>query len=177
MSIPPNAPISLPKFGGITVHVPDYYVLPGKKPKQFKLVSGLTPSRKQITTRQGHKAIKVMSNERNELYLEEKDYGNPRIEYSMFSPKDQKILQKYFASELPGPKKAHIEPPNSPTSTITHASFDEETDTLLPSGKRKYNVRKSYEEVKADQKQERNTMASEDSRRIARMARIASKKK
>ena len=116
-----------------------------------------------------------MSNERNELYLEEKDYGNPRIEFSMFSPKDQKILQKYFAP--PGPKQAHVEPPNSPTSTITHASFDEETDTLLPSGKRKYNVRKSYEEQKADQKKERNTMASEDSRRIARLARIASKKK
>ena len=47
---------------------------------------------------------------------------------------------------------------------------------MLPSGKRKYGVRKSYEVEKAEQKEERNVMASQDTRRIARMARIASKK-
>ena len=71
MSIPSKTPITLPLFGSVTLHTPDYYVLPGKKPKQFKLVRGLTPSGKAITTRQGNKAIKIKSNERNELYLEE----------------------------------------------------------------------------------------------------------
>ena len=66
MSIPSNTPITLPLFEKITVHIPDYYVLPGKKPRQFKLVRGLTPSGRAITTRQGNKAIKIKSNERNE---------------------------------------------------------------------------------------------------------------
>lgn len=96
MSIPQNTPITLPLFGAVTVNMPDYYVLPGKKPNQFKLVQGLTPSGKTITTRQGHKAIKIKSNEKNELYLEEKDFGNPKIEYGMFSKADQKKLNKYF---------------------------------------------------------------------------------
>lgn len=96
MSIPSKTPITLPLFGSVTVNMPDYYVLPSKKPNQFKLVNGLTPSGKTITTRQGHKAIKIKQNEKNELYLEEKDFGNPRIEYGMFSKADQKRLNKYF---------------------------------------------------------------------------------
>ena len=101
MAIPSKTPITLPLFGAVTAHVPDYYVLPGKKTKQFKLVREITPTGKAITTRHGHKAIKIKSNERNELYLEEKDFNNPRIEYGMFSPRDQKILKKYFAPEPP----------------------------------------------------------------------------
>ena len=147
MSIPSNTPITLPLFESVTLHTPDYFVLPGKKLKQFKLVRGLTPSGRAFTTRQGHKAIKIKKNERNELYLEEKDFNNPRIEYGMFSPKDQKILKKYFASEPP--KKAYIAPPSDGSvSTISHNSF------------------KTPEEEKADQKKERDTMASEDSRTI-----------
>ena len=100
MPIPSDTPITLPLFEKVTVHIPDFFVLPGKKQKQFKLVRGLTPSGRQITTRQGYKAIKIKSNERNELYLEEPSYNNPRIEYGMFSARDKKILQKYFAHQL-----------------------------------------------------------------------------
>ena len=118
MSIPSKTPITLPLFGAVTAHVPDYYVLPGKKLKQFKLVRGLTPSGKAITTRQGHKAIKIKSNERNELYLEEESFGNPQIEYGMFSPKDQKILKKYFAPEPPPP------PPQDDQSVVSSIMSD-----------------------------------------------------
>ena len=160
MSIPANMPITLPLFESVILHTPDYFVLPGKKQNQFKLVRGLTPSGRNITTRQGHKAIKIKKNERNELYLEERDFNNPRIEYGMFSPKDQKILKKYFAHRSasppplpppppPPPKKAYIAPPSDGSvSTISHKSF------------------KTPEEEKADQKKERETMASEDSRTI-----------
>jgi hypothetical protein len=96
MSIPLNTPITLPLFERVLLNVPDYFVLPSKKQGQFKLVKGLTPSGKNFTTRQGHKAVKIKSNEKNELYLEEPNYNNPRIEYGMFSPKDQTILKKYF---------------------------------------------------------------------------------
>ena len=63
MAIPSKTPITLPLFGAVTAHVPDYYVLPGKKPKQIKLVRGLTLTGKAITTRHGHKAIKIRKNE------------------------------------------------------------------------------------------------------------------
>lgn len=192
MSIPANTPITLPLFESVTLHIPDYYVLPGKKQGQFKLVQGLTPSGKTITTRQGHKAIKVKSNEKNELYLEEKDFGNPRIEYGMFSPKDQQILRKYFANESPKPKQFESSTPSnykigdvggggprleSPSvSTIsTDRTMDIGTDVILPSGKKKYKVYKTREREKSEQKTERNAMAGEDSRRIRRMALMADK--
>ena len=120
MAIPSNTPITLPLFGAVTAHVPDYYVLPGKRQNQFKLVRGLTPSGKAFTTRQGHKAVKIRKNERNELYLEESSYNNPRIEYGMFSPKDQKILQKYFAHEPPPPPP----PPQDDQSVVSSIMSD-----------------------------------------------------
>ena len=90
----------------------------------------------------------------------------------MFSPKDQKILKKYFAPEPP--KKAYVAPPSDGSvSTMSHKSFNIVTDDILPSGKKKYNVYKTPEEEKADQKKERETMASEDSRRISRLARLS----
>ena len=122
MSIPSKTPITLPLFGAVTAHVPDYYVLPGKKPGQFKLVRGLTPTGKAITTRQGNKAIKIKSNERNELYLEEPNYNNPQIEYGMFSPKDQKILKKYFAPEPPPPPPPP--PPQDDQSVVSSIMSD-----------------------------------------------------
>ena len=98
MSIPSKTPITLPLFEQVSVNIPDYFVLPGKKQGQFKLVKGLTPSGKNFTTREGHKSVKIKQNEKNELYLEEKDFDNPRIEYGMFSKADQKRLNKYFKS-------------------------------------------------------------------------------
>jgi len=194
MSIPPNTPITFPLFEAVTLHIPDYYVLPGKKAKQFKLVKGLTPSGKTITTIQGHKAIKVKSNEKNELYLEEKDFGNPRIEYGMFSPKDQTILRKYFADKSPKASSKQFESsslsnykigdvggggprPESPSvSTIsTDKTINLETDVILPSGKKKYNVYKTREKEKSEQKTERESMAGEDLRRIRRMNLLADK--
>jgi hypothetical protein len=76
--------------------MPEYFLLPSKKQGQFKLVNGLTASGKNFTTRQGHRSVKIKQNDKNELYLEEPNYNNPRIEYSMFSKADQKKLNKYF---------------------------------------------------------------------------------
>ena len=49
------------------------------------------------------------------------------------------------------------------------------TDVILPSGKKKYNVYKTREKEKTEQKTERNAMAGEDSRRIRRMDFMADK--
>ena len=87
------------------------------------MVRGLTPSGRAITTRQGHKAVKIRKNERNELYLEESSYNNPRIEYGMFSQKDQKILQKYFAHEPPPPPPPPP-PPQDDQSVVSSIMSD-----------------------------------------------------
>lgn len=114
MSIPSNTEITLPLFERVALDIPEYFVLPSKKKQgEFKLVKGLTPSGKNFTTRQGHKSVKIKQNEKNELYLEEPNYNNPRIEYGMFSSKDQKILNKYFAPVEP------VEQEKSPSSAIS----------------------------------------------------------
>lgn len=164
--------VNLPLFGKIDVHVPDFFVI--KMKRGYKLISPTTKSG-AITSRKGEKAFKVVKNEKNELFLHEHPF--PQIHLKDFSKKDRETMEKYFhkpqAPQAPQPPHAS---PRSTTSSITDKSFNNETDTVLPSGKRKYNVRKSFEEEKADQKKERNSMASEDNRRIARMARIAAKK-
>ena len=158
--------VSLPLFGGLELHVPDLFVI--KMKKGYKLISPTTKTG-ALTSRKGEKAFKIIKNEKNELFLHEHPF--PKIQLKDFSKKDQNIMQKYFPQQI-----AHIVEPSSPISTITNKTFNDETDTLLPSGKVKYNVRKSYDEEKKDQKQERNDMAAQDTRRIARLARIAAKK-
>ena len=158
--------VSLPIFGGLEVHVPDLFVI--KMKKGYKLISPVTKTG-ALTSRNGTKAFKIIKNEKNELFLHEHPF--PKVYLKDFNKKDQNIMQKYFPQQI-----AHIAEPGSPVSTITHRTFNDETDTLLPSGKVKYNVRKSYDEEKKDQKKERNDMALEDLPRIARLARIAAKK-
>ena len=158
--------VSLPIFGGLEVHVPDLFVI--KMKKGYKLISPTTKTG-ALTSRAGKKAFKIIKNEKNELFLHE--HPHPQIHLKDFNKKDQNIMQKYFPQQI-----AHIAEPGSPVSTITNRTFNDETDTLLPSGKVKYNVRKSYDEEKKDQKKERTDMALEDLPRIARLARIAAKK-
>ena len=157
--------VSLPIFGGLEVHVPDLFVI--KMKKGYKLISPTTKTG-ALTSRAGKKAFKIIKNEKNELFLHEHPFS--KVYLKDFNKKDQNIMQKYFPQQI-----AHIAEPGSPVSTITNRTFNDETDTLLPSGKVKYNVRKSYDEEK-DQKKERNDMAAQDTRRIARLARIAEKK-
>ena len=178
--------VSLPLFGNIDLHLPEFFVI--KMKKGYKLVSPVTKTG-AITSRKGQKAFKVVKNEKNELFLHEPSF--PQIHPKEFSKKDRDILEKYY-HKIPSRhstsskssrhsrhsrsyKRSQIESHPS-ISSLSNKSFDEETDTVLPSGKRKYGVRKSYEVENAEQKEERNVMASQDTRRIARMARIASKK-
>ena len=158
--------VSLPTFGGLEVHVPDLFVI--KMKKGYKLISPTTKTG-ALTSRAGKKAFKIIKNEKNELFLHEHPF--PKVYLKDFSKKDQNIMQKYFPQKI-----AHIAEPGSPTSTLTNRTFNDETDTLLLSGKIKYKVRKSYDEGKKDQKKQRNDMALEDLPRISRLARIAQKK-
>ena len=168
--------VSLPLFGDINLHLPDYFVI--KMKKGYKLISPTTKTG-ALTSRNGKKAFKIIKNEKNELFLHEPSF--PQIHFNEFSKKDRDIIEKYFHkipsqhSRSMSNKKSYVVS-NPSISTVTSRTFNEETDTVLPSGKKKYSVRKTYEEEKSDQKKERNMMASQDTRRIARMARIASKK-
>jgi hypothetical protein len=177
--------VSLPLFGNIDLHLPEFFVI--KMKKGYKLVSPVTKTG-AITSRSGKQAFKVVKNEKNELFLHEPSF--PQIHPKEFSKKDRAILEKYYhkmpvvhpsssksksSRHSKSYKRSHVESHPS-ISSLSDKSFDEETDTVLPSGKRKYGVRKSYEVEKAEQKEERNVMASQDTRRISRMARIASKK-
>ena len=175
--------VSLPLFGEIDLHLPEFFVI--KMKKGYKLVSPVTKTG-AITSRNKKKAFKVVKNEKNELFLHDPSF--PQIHPKEFSKKDRDILEKYY-HKIPSHhstsskssrhsrslKRSNVESHPS-ISSPSDKTFDEETDTVLPSGKRKYGVRKSYEVEKAEQKEERNVMASQDTRRIARMARIASKK-
>ena len=169
--------VSLPLFGDINLHLPEFFVI--KMKKGYKLISPTTKTG-ALTTRNGKKAFKIIKNEKNELFLHEPSF--PQIHLKEFSKKDRDIIEKYFHksrssqhSRSRSNKKSYVVS-NPSISTVTSRTFNEETDTVLPSGKKKYSVRKTYEEEKSDQKKERNMMASQDTRRIARMARIASKK-
>ena len=158
--------VSLPIFGGVEIHVPDLFVI--KIKKGYKLISPTTKTG-ALTSRKGEKAFKIIKNEKNELFLHEPPHS--QIHLKDFNKKDQNIMQKYFPQQI-----AHIVEPGSPTSTLTTRTFDEDHDYQLPSGKVKYNFRKSGVEERADEKRERAVMASHDIPRIARLARIAAKK-
>jgi hypothetical protein len=179
--------VSLPLFGDINLHLPEFFVI--KMKKGYKLISPTTKTG-ALTSRNGKKAFKIIKNEKNELFLHEPSF--PQIHLKEFSKKDRNIIEKYFhkksqssrssqssrcsqSSRSVSNKKSYVVPKSS-ISTLSSRTFNEETDTVLPSGKKKYNVRKTYEEEKSDQKRERNIMASQDTRRISRLARIASKK-
>ena len=187
--------VSLPLFGEIDLHLPEFFVI--KMKKGYKLVSPVTKNG-AISSRKGEKAFKIIKNESNELFLHEPSF--PKIHLKEFSKKDRDTIEKYFhkiqshhssillsnskSSNSKSSKSKHsfvapsfIEPATgSSVSNISTRSYDTVTDVTLPSGKKKYNVYKTREEEKADQKKERNVMASQDTRRISRLARIASKK-
>ena len=183
--------VSLPLFGEITLHLPDFFVI--KMKKGYKLVSPVTKTG-AISSRNGKKSFKIIKNEINELFLHEPSF--PQIHLKEFSKKDRDTIEKYFhkipshyssklRSKTTSSKSKHsfvapsfIEPaPGSHVSSISSDRImDLDIDVTLPSGKKKYNVYKTREEEKADQKKERNVMASQDTRRISRLARIASKK-
>jgi hypothetical protein len=202
--------VSLPLFGEIDLHLPDFFVI--KIKKGYKLVSPVTKTG-AISSRKGEKAFKIIKNESNELFLHEPSF--PKIHLKEFSKKDRDTIEKYFhkiqshhssillsnskssnskssnskssnskSSNSKSSKSKHsfvapsfIDPATgSSVSTISTRSYDTVTDVTLPSGKKKYNVYKTREEEKSDQKKERNVMASQDTRRISRLARIASKK-
>ena len=202
-----NESVSLPLFGEIDLHLPDFFVI--KMKKGYKLVSPVTKTG-AITSRSGKQAFKVIKNEKNELFLHEPSF--PQIHPKEFSKKDREILDKYYhkipshhSSKFSSKSKSKSSKSKSKSSksksskskskhSFIAPSFIEQktgsqvsslssdrtmdlgTDVILPSGKRKYNVYKQPEEEKADQKKERNIMASQDTRRISRLARIALKK-
>ena len=165
-----NESVSLPLFGNVELHLPDFFVI--KMKKGYKLVSPVTKSG-AITSRNGKKAFKLIKNEKNELFLHEPSF--PQIYSKEFSKKDREIIDKYF-HKIPSSHPSYRSRKRSSISSITNRSFNDETDTLSPSGRNIYSVRKSYQAQKADEKREKNEMANQDTRRIARMARIASKK-
>ena len=188
--------VSLPLFGEINLHLPDFFVI--KMKKGYKLVSPTTKTG-AITSRNGKKAFKIIKNEKNELFLHEPSF--PQIHLKEFSKKDKDIIEKYFhkissqhssslrsnsksarskssKSKSSKSKSSFVAPSFIEPATGSHVSslssdriMDLGTDVILPSGKKKYNVYKTQEE-----KKEMKIMASHDTRRIARMARIASKK-
>ena len=158
--------VSLPLFGNVDIHVPDLFAL--KMKKGYKLISPTTKTG-AITSRAGKKAFKVIKNEKNELFLHEPPF--PKIHLKDFNKKDREIVEKYYHKPQP-----EAQSPRTTTSTLTNKSFNMETDTVLPSGKKKYNVHKTHQQEKEDIKKERTDMTAEDSRRIARLARIAAKK-
>ena len=188
--------VSLPLFGEITLHLPDFFVI--KMKKGYKLVSPVTKTG-AISSRNGKKSFKIIKNEINELFLHEPSF--PQIHLKEFSKKDRDIIEKYFhkissqhssslrsnsksarskssKSKSSKSKSSFVAPSFIEPATGSHVSslssdriMDLGTDVILPSGKKKYNVYKTQEE-----KKEMKIMASHDTRRIARMARIASKK-
>jgi len=177
-----NDNVSLPLFGDVTLHLPDFFVL--KTKKGYKLVPPVTKTG-AMTSRSGKKSFKIVKNEKNELFLHEPSF--PQIHLKEFSKKDRQTIEKYFhkipvhrrtrsRSHSSQSRKRSYVVPRSSISSVTNRSFNDETDTLSPSGRNIYGVRKSYEAQKADEKREKTEMAANDTRRIARLARIASKK-
>jgi len=200
-----NDNVSLPLFGDVTLHLPDFFVL--KTKKGYKLVSPVTKNG-TMTSRSGKKSFKIVKNEKNELFLHEPSF--PQIHLKEFSKKDRQIIEKYFhkipvhrrgrshSSKSKSKSKSHSSRSSSKSSKSKHSflapsvierktgssvstissdgPMDLGTDVILPSGKKKYNVYKQPEEEKADEKREKTEMAANDTRRIARLARIASKK-
>ena len=183
--------VSLPLFGDINLHLPEFFVI--KMKKGYKLISPTTKTG-AITSRNGKKAFKIIKNEKNELFLHEPSF--PQIHFNEFSKKDRDTIEKYFhkipshhSSKLHSKSKSSKSKSSKSKSSFVAPSFIEpatgslvsslssdrtmegKTDVILPSGKKKYNVYKTQEE-----KKEMKMMASHDSRRIARMLRIASKK-
>lgn len=183
--------VSLPLFGDINLHLPEFFVI--KMKKGYKLISPTTKTG-AITSRNGKKAFKIIKNEKNELFLHEPSF--PQIHFNEFSKKDRDIIEKYFhkipsqhSSILHSKSKSSKSKSSKSKHSFVAPSFivpatgslvsslssdrimDLGTDVILPSGKKKYNVYKTQQE-----KKEMKMMASQDTRRIARLARIASKK-
>jgi hypothetical protein len=116
--------VGFPLFNkSVILNVPDFFVLPSKKVNKFKLVRGLTPSGKNFTTRAGHKSIQIKKSDTGELYLEAPRFDNPRIEYGMFSKRDQNILKEYFKDVRP-PSMTEVSFPsaNSVASYLSNAT-------------------------------------------------------
>ena len=200
-----NDNVSLPLFGDVTLHLPDFFVL--KTKKGYKLVPPVTKTG-AMTSRSGKKSFKIVKNEKNELFLHEPSF--PQIHLKEFSKKDRQTIEKYFhkipvhrrgrsrsrsksrsrsrsrsmsSSKSSKSKHSFIAPSfierktGSRVSTLSSdRTMDLGTDVILPSGKKKYNVYKQPEEEKVNEKREKTEMAANDTRRIARHARIASKK-
>jgi hypothetical protein len=178
--------VSLPLFGDINIHLPEFFVI--KMKKGYKLISPTTKTG-AITSRNGKKAFKIIKNEKNELFLHEPSF--PQIHFNEFSKKDRDIIEKYFhkipshhssilhsKSKSSKSKSSFVAPSfivpatGSLVSSISSdRTMEGKTDVILPSGKKKYNLYKTQQE-----KKEMKMMASQDTRRIARLARIASKK-
>ena len=183
--------VSLPLFGDINLHLPEFFVI--KMKKGYKLISPTTKTG-AITSRNGKKALKIIKNEKNELFLHEPSF--PQIHFNEFSKNDRDIIEKYFhkipsqhssrlhskskSSKSKSSKSKHsfvapsfIVP--ATRSLVSSLSSDRTMElgpnVILPSGKKKYNLYKTQQE-----KKEIKMMASQDTRRIARLARIASKK-
>jgi len=188
--------VSLPLFGDINLHLPEFFVI--KMKKGYKLISPTTKTG-AITSRNGKKAFKIIKNEKNELFLHEPSF--PQIHFNEFSKNDRDIIEKYFhkipsqhSSRLHSKSKSSKSKSSKSKSSKSKHSFvapsfivpatgslvsslsSDRTmelgpNVILPSGKKKYNLYKTQQE-----KKEMKMMASHDTRRIARMARIASKK-
>ena len=202
-----NDNVSLPMFGEVSLHLPDFFVL--KTKKGYKLVPPVTKTG-AMTSRNKKRSFNIVKNEKNELFLHEPSF--PQIHLKEFSKKDRQIIEKYFhkipvhrrarshssKSKSKSKSKSHSSRSSSKSSKSKHSfiapsfierktgssvstissdgTMDLGTDVILPSGKKKYNVYKQPEEEKADEKREKTEMAANDTRRIARLARIASKK-
>ena len=181
-----NDNVSLPLFGDINLHLPEFFVI--KMKKGYKLISPTTKTG-AITSRNGKKAFKIIKNEKNELFLHEPSF--PQIHFNEFSKKDRDIIEKYF-HKIPSHQSSRLHSKSKSSkskssfvapsfivpatgSLVSSISSDRtmegKTDVILPSGKKKYNLYKTQQE-----KKEMKMMASQDTRRIARLARIASKK-
>ena len=113
--------VGFPMFNkSVILNIPDFFVLPSKKANKFKLVKGLTPSGRNFTTRLGHKSIQIKKSDTGDLYLEAPRFDNPRIEYGMFSKRDQNILKEYF--KVPPPPAASVASNNSVASSVSNAT-------------------------------------------------------
>jgi len=178
--------VSLPLFGDINLHLPEFFVI--KMKKGYKLISPTTKTG-AITSRNGKKAFKIIKNEKNELFLHEPSF--PQIHFNEFSKKDRDIIEKYF-HKIPSQHSSSLHSKSKSSkskhsfvapsfivpatgSLVSSLSSDRTMElgpnVILPSGKKKYNLYKTQQE-----KKEMKMMASQDTRRIARLARIASKK-
>jgi hypothetical protein len=116
--------VGFPLFNkSVILNIPDFFVLPSKKANKFKLVRGLTPSGRNFTTRAGHKSIQIKKSNTGELYLEAPRFDNPRIEYGMFSKRDQNILKDYFKDiKLPPMTEVSFPSANSVASSLSNTT-------------------------------------------------------